>query len=227
MEDVYSITNEGLLSFVKNTIAKYCPYSSNRLYMLDDFDNLEMDILIDFIDDNTIIKLMLGTKEIKKSVLEGIKINSYIDFNEIKNIIDYILKDHEHIKYVDFDNYDKAEFCFDIKWDENKLSGLACNDIKVKIDFHHNTIISRKYMFYLLKAYSNYLETVPSFIKVKNEYFNDIKEQYIGELKYRELRTIIDWLTTDELRELLKKIDNNVIYDDSDMVKKKLKKSHY
>ena len=227
MDDVYSITNEGLLSFVKNTIAKYCPYASNRLYMLDSFDNLEMDILIDFIDDNTIIKFLLGTKEIKKNVLESIKINSYIDFNEIKNIIDYILKDHENIKYVDFDNYDKAEFCFDIKWDENKLNGLACNDINVKIDFHNNTTLSHKYMFYLLKAYSNNLENVPSFIKLKNEYFDNIKEQYIGDLKHRELKEIINQLTADELRELLKKIDNNVIYDDSDMVKKKLKKSRY
>ena len=224
MDDVYSITNEGLLSFVKNTIAKYCPYVNNRLYMLDNFDNLELDILIDFIDDNTIIKLMLGTKEIKKSVLESIKINSYIDFNEVKNIIDYILKDHEYIKHVDFDNYDKFFLCFGIRWDENKLSGLACNDIRIKIDFHNNTTVSRKYMFYLLKAYSEYLETVPAFIKLKNKYFNDIKVQYIEELKHRELKDIVSNLDDNELKELLKRIDNDVIYDDSDVVKKKLKK---
>lgn len=224
MNNVYSITDEGLLSYIKNIIAKYCPYVNNRLYMLDDFDNLEMDILIDFIDDSTIIKFMAGTNQIKKSVLESIKINSYIDFNEVKNIIDYILKDHEHIKYVSFDNYDKAEFCFDINWDENKLSGLACNDISVKINFHHHTNLSRKYMFYLLKAYANYLEKVPSFIKMKKEYFENIKTQYVDELHHRDLMRIINELNDDELRELLKRIDNSVIYDDSDMVKKRLKK---
>ena len=45
----------------------------------------------------------------KKSVLESVKINSYIDFNEIKNIIDYFLKDHEHIKNVSFDDYDMVK----------------------------------------------------------------------------------------------------------------------
>lgn len=202
--------NKDLYSFIKKVILKYFPYVEDRLYFFDDAKKVpQLDICINFNEDKTNIMFLVGTYTYKHSVPEKIEIDNYVEFSEIKKIIDFILDDHECISDM-YINNGKLKLNFAINWSDRTIKGISCGDVELKLNFNDNDLLGNQYLYYIAQEYISYLEKTPSFNKLKKEYLDNFKLDYFNSLTKDEMLNLINNLTEEKLRQILIKMDNDL-----------------
>ena len=198
---------EDLISYIKSVILKYCPYMEDRLSILGNAKSPELDIKI-YINNKSQIMFMFGNKSFKLSVPERVATSYTISFEEIEDIIDFILDDHEAIKDINF--YGKElDLKFAINWTGNSIKGINCNDIRLGLTFE-NIELGKQYLYLLIQRYYTHLQQVPSFRSMKNEYIDSMKHSYFNSLDKTELITLLNRMSENDLKKLLHNLDNDV-----------------
>ena len=200
--------HEDFVSFVKNVILKYCPYTEDRLSILGRTESPELDIDFHIGDDKSQVVFIFGNHFFKSSVPEKVTTTYPISFEEISEVMDYLLEDHEVIKNLDFHNK-TIDLKFAINWTDNSIKGIRCGDIGLNLDFE-NMELKTQYLYLLFQRYHSYLEHTSSFKTLKNKYFTSMKHSYFDDLEKHELISLLNGMSENELRELFYLLDNDL-----------------
>lgn len=215
--------NENIASFVTNIILKYCPYVENRLSILGNTQSQQLDIEMRINNNQSHIIFLLGNEYFKREIPDQALIESVIEFEEIENIIDFILNDHEVIKYATFDE-NELNFKFAINWTDESIKGINCNDIGLSLIFN-NPELKNQYLYLICQKYYNHLERVPSFKEMRDKYINNIKKSYFNTLDKAQLLSLLNEMNENELQKLLYNLDNDIfmkyVMDDENKQKSK------
>ena len=200
--------HEDLILYIKSVILKYCPYVEDRLSILGSTKSSELNIELNICNNGSQIMFMFGNSNFKTSIPERATISYIISFEEIGDIIDFILEDHEVIK--DINLYGKElTLKFAINWSEKSIKGINCSDIGLNINFE-NMEVKKQYLYLLFQRYYTHLEQVPSFKIIKNEYIDSMKHSYFDALDKTGLITLLNGMRENELKELLYNLDNDI-----------------
>ena len=199
--------NEDLFVYVKNIILTYCPYSDDRLSILGNAKSPEIDIEVNIRDNQTQVMFLFGNNSFKQSIPEQIIIPYIIEFYEISEIIDFILKDHEYIQNINLYN-NSIGLSFAINWTDKSIKGISCGNIGLNLKFN-NIELEKQYLYLLFQKYYVLLEKTPSFKRIKNEYINSVKQSYFNTLDKSQLISLLSTMNENELKELLHNLDND------------------
>lgn len=200
---------EDLLEYVKRVILKYCPYTEDRLDILGNAKSPQIEINVNIDCDKSQISFLFGNNVFKQGVSEKILISSVIDFAVIQEIINFLLLDRRTIN--NFDMYENEVFLiFSINWCNESIKGINCGDIKLNLVFNNNTELEKEFLFLLFSNYFNYLNKIPSFKRIENEYINSIKHNYFNSLDKTYLIDLLNRMEEDELKELLCDLENDL-----------------
>ena len=200
--------NEDLFVYVKNTILTYCPYSDDRLSILGNAKSPKIDIEVNIRDNQTQVMFLFGNNSFKQSIPEQIIIPYIIKFDEISEIIDFILKDHEYIQNIKLYN-NSIGLSFASNWTDKSIKGISCGNIGLNLKFN-NIELKKQYLYLLFQKYYVLLEKTPSFKRIKNEYIDSMKRSYFDSLDKNGLITLLNRMCENELKELLHNIDNDI-----------------
>ncbi len=199
---------EDLMLYIKSVILKYCPYTEDRLSILGSSKSPELAIKININNNDSQIMFMFGNSDFKSGVTERVTTSYTISFDEIGDIINFILDDHEVIKDINF--YDKElDLKFAINWTDKSIKGINCGDIELGLTFE-NIELGKQYLYLLIQKYHTHLEQVPFFKSMKNEYIDSMKHFYFNSLDKTELITLLNRLSENDLKKLLYNLDNDV-----------------
>ncbi|MBR1717811.1 MAG: hypothetical protein IJ715_00910 [Bacilli bacterium] len=214
---------EDLISYIKDVILKYCPYTEDRLLILGTAKSPELDIIININNNESQIMFMFGNSAFKSSVSEQATVSYIISFEEIGDIIDFILDDHKEIKNINF--YDKElDLKFAINWTDKSIKGINCSDIGLNLNFE-NMEVKKQYSYLLFQRYYFHLEQAPTFKAMKSKYIDSMKYSYFDSLDKVELITILNKMSENDLKNLLYNLDNDLFikYAMSDLGKSKVR----
>ena len=202
---------EDLISYIKSVILKYCPYIEDRLLILGNAKAPELDIKININNNESQIMFMFGNSCVKSSIPERVATSYIISFEEIEDIIDFLLDDHEVITDINF--YGKElDLKFAINWTDKSIRGINCGDISLKLTFG-NIELEKQYLYLIIQRYYTHLEQVPSFKSMKNKYIDSMKQSYFNSLDKTELITLLNRMSENDLKELFHNLDNDVFID--------------
>lgn len=200
--------SDGLMLYIKNVILKYCPYTENRLEILGNAMSPQLDIKINLNSNESQLMFLFGTRTFKSSIPEQATYSYIISFEEIGDIIDFILEDHEVIK--DINIYGKElDLKFAINWSDKSVKGINCGDIGLDLTFE-NTELKKQYLYLLFQSYYTYSEQTPSLKSMKNEYIDSMKQSYFDTLDKTEVVTLLNRMSEIDLKELLHNLDNDI-----------------
>ena len=199
---------EDLISCIKSVILKYCPYIEDRLLILGNAKSPALDINIDINNNESQIMFMFGNSCVKSSVPERVETPYTISFEEIEDIIDFLLDDHEVISDICF-NGKELDLIFSINWSDKSIKGINCRDIGLELTFE-SIELKKQYLYLLIQKYYTHLEQVSSFKSMKNEYIDSIKYSYFNSLDKTELITLLNKMSENDLKKLLYNLDNDV-----------------
>lgn len=200
-----------LSEYIKEVILRHCPVSDNRIHLLGSASAPCLDIKVNFKEGKTRISFLHGTSRFKMSTPESATCEYYIDFEDIKSIMDFILKDHEAVKFLALNYPDEIRMGFSINWNDSSLKGMMCSDIHLKLDFNENRELRNNYLHKILNTYSSYLEELPDYIKLKENELQNIKRSNLIQMNKEEMLQYLDRMSEDDLRELLLYADNNLL----------------
>lgn len=201
---------QDLISYIKSIILKYCPYMEDRLSILGSTKSPELDIEFNICNNESQIMFMFGNHNFKASIPERVITSYVISFEEICDVIDYLLQDHEVIKDINFDNR-KIDLKFAINWTDKSIKGINCSNIGLNLNFE-NMEVKKQYLYLLFQRYYTHLEQVPAFKTMKNEYIDSMKHSYFDTLDKTELIALLNVMRENELKELLHNLDNDVFF---------------
>ena len=171
-----NITKQDFISYIKSIILKYCPYVEDRLSILGNAKSPQLDIILNICNNETQIMFMFGNNSFKGSVPERATVSYIIDFEEISEIIDFLLEDHEFIKDINFSNL-KLDLKFAINWTDKSVKGINCSDIGLNLNF--DTLeLKKNYLYFIFQRYYTQLEQSPTFKTMKKEYIDSMKLSY-------------------------------------------------
>ena len=199
---------EDLISYIKSVILKYCPYVENRMSILCNAEAAQLDIEFNICNNESQVMFMFGNCNFKRSIPERVTTSYIISFEEICDVIDFILVDHEVIRDINFDSR-KIDLKFAINWTDKSIKGINCSDIGLNLNFE-NMEVKKQYLYLLFRRYYTHLEHVPNNKKIKNEYIDSMKRSYFDSLDKNGLITLLNGMRENELRELLHNIDNDI-----------------
>ena len=181
-----NIKKQDLISYVKSVLLKYCPYVEDRLSILSNGKSPQLDVVLNICNNETQIMFMFGNNSFKGSVPERTTFSYIIDFEEISEIIDFLLEDHER-----------------------SVKGINCGDIELNLNFE-NLELKKNYLYFIFQRYYTHLEQSPTFKVVKNEYIDSMKHSYFDSLDKTGLITLLNRMGENELKELLHNLDNDI-----------------
>jgi len=151
---------------------------------------------------------LFGNNSFKQSIHEQIIIPYIIEFDEISEIIDFILKDHEYIQNINL-YINTIGLSFAINWNDESIKGINCGNIGLNLKFN-NIELKKQYLYLLFQKYYVLLEKTPSFKRIKNEYINSVKQSYINTLDKSQLISLLSAMNENELKELFHNLDNDI-----------------
>ena len=198
---------EDLMSYIKRVILKYCPYVKDRLSILGSTKSPELNIELNISNNESQIMFMFGNYNFKTTIPERATVSYIISFDEIADIIDFILVDHEIIK--DINLYGKVlDLKFAINWTDKSIKGINCSDIGLGLTFD-NIELKKQYLYLLFQRYYTHLEQVSSFKLMKNKYIDSMKYSYFNSLDKTDLITLLNGMSENDLKKLLNNLDND------------------
>lgn len=192
--------NKSLVEKVKDIVFKYCPYTEDRLDLIDGAVKPEFDIHFSFGKDFTQVDFVYGNHRAKSGVPEEIVENRVVELSEIEELMDFIKKDHDAIYYDKHDrNMKKAEFKFDIRWGgEESTKGINCTTMGVVLNFRGNPDLEKKYLYFLDKKYFN-----SSDLAVVRDYTEEVLKSYIDSLDKDGLMYLLNRMSEEDIKSLL------------------------
>ena len=199
---------EELISYIKTIILKYCPYTDNRLSILGNSKSPELDIELDICNDKSHLMFIFGNHNYKASIPEKVETSHIISFEELCDVIDYLLKDHEMIKELNYD-YKRIDLKFAINWTDQSIKGINCGDISLNLNFE-NMEVKKQYLYLLFQRYYKALEHTSSFTSLKNRYITSMKHSYFDNLDKNEIISFLNRMKENDLKELLYNINNDM-----------------
>ena len=131
-----------------------------------------------------------------------------ISFEEIGDIINFILDDHEVVTDINFYGKELA-LKFAINWTDKSIRGINCGDIGLELTFE-SIELKKQYLYLLIQRYYTHLEQVSSFKSLKNEYIDSMKHSYFNSLDKTELIALLNRMSENDLKELLHNLDNDL-----------------
>ena len=125
---------EDLMSYIKSVFLKYCPYVEDRLSILGSTKSPELNIELNICNNESQIMFMFGNYNFKTTIPERATVYYVISSEEIFDIIDFLLEDHEVIKDINLYNK-KIDLKFSINWTDKSIIGINCDDIGLNLNF--------------------------------------------------------------------------------------------
>ena len=186
-------------SKIKEVLFKYCPYTEDRLDLIDHV-NPEFDIHIQLGKDFSNILFVYGTHRAKQGVEGRILENRVMELEEIEELIDFIKSDHDAMFYDKHDtNNKRAEFKFDIRWggDEN-IKGINCGTIGLILNYRDNPELGKKYLYHINEKYKL------NDLRSEWEYTDSVFSSYIDLLDKPELLDLLSKLEKEDLKRIIK-----------------------
>lgn len=207
--------SENAAQYIKSIILKYAPYVDSR-YEIYDMGSYQPIIItqITFTDDKSYISFCRGTGGCWSSTDDKATIEKPIDFEEIKSVIDFLLKDYRFIRnimFCDDHGYGSGiELSFEINWtDESIKKGINCGNIILELTFA-NDKLRKQYTDNLLQQYQEELRKTPTVRNMIDEYISSIKDDYIDNAHKPEMIDFLSKLDEQELKELMYTLRNGV-----------------
>ena len=198
MADIEKENN--LIEKVKEVLFNYCPYTENRLDLIDGTNKPEFDIHFSFTKEFTQVDFVYGNHRAKSGVPEDLVVNRVVELKEIEELIDFIKKDHDAMYYDKHNrNMKSAEFKFDIRWGgEESIKGINCTTIGIILNFRGNPELEKKYLYFLDKKYFN-----SSDLSSVKEYTDEVLKTYIDSLDKDGLMYLLNRMNENDLKNLL------------------------
>ena len=192
--------SKSLIEEVKQVLFKYCPYTENRLDLMDGASKPEFDIHFSFGKDFTQVDFVYGNHRAKCGVLEKIVVNRVVELSEIEEVIDFIKADHDYMFYDKHNrNMKSAEFKFNINWGgEESIKGINCTTMGIILNFRCNPELEKQYLYFLDKKYFN-----SSDISSENKYTEEVIKSYIDSLDKDGLVYLLNQMSDKDLKKLL------------------------
>ena len=193
---------ESLISKVKEVLFNYCPYTEDRLDLLDHGPSPEFDIHFCFGEDCTSVLFVYGTHRAKSGVSEYLYAKRIVELEEIEELIDFIKEDHKAMVYDKHDTNNKsAEFKFDITWGgEENNKGINCGTIGIILNFRGNPDLEKKYLYFLNEKYFESKD-----LWSKWEFTDSVFTAYVDSLEKEGLIKLLSDVDTESLRKIMKK----------------------
>lgn len=207
--------SENAAQYIKSIILKYAPYVDSR-HELFDIGSQQPIIRtnITITNDESYISFCRGTGGCWSSTDDKATIEKLIDFEEIKSVIDFLLKDYRFIRNIMF--YDdrgygsKIELSFEINWNNESIKqGINCGNITLELTFA-NDKLRKQYTDNLLQQYQEELRKTPTVRNMIDEYISSIKDDYIDNAHKPEMLDFLSKLDEQELKELMYTLRNGV-----------------
>lgn len=215
-----------LIECIEIIINKLYPEKEDRLNTFFSKEELQIDLLFYKEEslDKTQIMFLKGNYTFKSSTNDILFVDDLLTDDNIKNIIDYILKSHTIISnFIVLNNSFMLEFSMN-STDTNK-KGISCKKILIKFDFskypNYNKIMGN----YLRTILKNYYKELSNTKKMKDEYekyINKLKKDFINNLSNEELIDFILRIPKEELIKLIFSLDNDVfmtLYNENNKLK--------
>ena len=192
--------DERLVMKVKRVLYKYCPYTDDRLDLIDSGNRPEFDIQLYLGKEMSQVYFVYGNHRAKTMVENGITIPRNVELEEIEELIDFIKEDHKCMIFDKNDTYKSvAEFKFDINWGgEESIKGINCSTIGLVIDYQWSRDLGKKYLYFLNEKYFDSKD-----IKSKWNYTDDVLRNYIDSLDKDGLMYLLNRMNEEDLKKLL------------------------
>ncbi len=195
-------TNKEFIHNVLETMDRFCSSSSTE----DDLDSYgngekkELEIEIEFLEKQTQVSFF---QQNEKSNFEFARVNGFLPKDDIQRIIDYILVDYNSLKefFVNKDHSMRLVFGMNVKKDF--LGGINQGTIRMSLQFHNHEDLEKEYTVALIKYLHSKLEND----ELKEQTFRQTKQEYLEALSKTELLEIMNLMSEEELREILKEKD--------------------
>lgn len=206
--------SENAAQYIKSIILKYAPYVDSRYDIFDMGPQQPIIITqITFTDDKSYISFCRGTGGCWSSTDDKATIEKLIDFEEIKSVIDFLLKDYRFIGNIMFHEdtgYGSSiELNLNINWtDESIKKGINCGLIILELTFA-NDKLRKQYTDNLLQQYQEELRKTPTVRNMIDEYISSIKDDYIDNAHKPEMIDFLSKLDEQELKKLMCRLDND------------------
>lgn len=198
--------NEDLISQVKRVLFKYCPYTNDRVSLMDG-NTPEFDMHFNLGKDSTDVLFVYGNSRAKSGVEDNVSVPYVATLDEIEELIDFIKEDHESMRFDKHDVHKKVtELKFNINWREEMIKGLDCGTISIVLHFRDNPELENKYTYFLNQKYFN-----SSDLACKWGYTNEVMKTYIDSLDKEGLIKLLSKMSEEELRSMISPNMNKVM----------------
>ena len=203
------VEEKSLINKIEDVLLKYCPYTEDRLDLIDDGKRPEFDIYVYFGKDFTQVYFVHGSHRNKIAVEAEMNENQVLELSEIEKLIDYLKDDHRSMRFDKHDRTNKiAEFKFDINWGgEESVKGINCSTISLVLSFRGNPDLEKKYLYFLDKKYFN-----SSDVSCMRDYTEEVIKSYVESLNKDGLMYLLNRMNEKDLKEILIQ-RNKQVYD--------------
>ena len=204
---------ERLVEKVGRVLTKYCPYTDDRLDLIDSDNRPEFDVHIYLGKDLSQVYFVYGNPRAKVSVDNCITIPRTVGLDEIEELMDFIKADHDHIIFDKHDIYrNVAEFKFDIRWGgDESIKGINCGAIGVVLNFRSNPELEKKYLYFINEKYFESKD-----LWSKWEFTDSVFASYVDSLEKEGLIKFLSDLDPELLRKIMKTNTRDIIESSKD-----------
>ena len=193
------VEENSLISRIEDVLLKYCPYTDDRLDLIDHGNRPEFDIHFYFSKDFTQVYFVYGTHRAKVAVEREITADRVIELSEIEELIDYLKADHNYMYFDEHDRNNKlSEFKFNIRWGgDESTKGINCSTIGLVLSFRGNPELEKKYLYFINKKYFN-----SSDISIEKEYTEEVIKSYVDSLDKDGVMYLLNRMSEKDLKKL-------------------------
>ena len=198
--------------YIKRTILKYTPIVDSREELFDS-GNSVVETQITVAEDASYIAILNGTVNDLSATDDCVKTEKSIAFEEIKNVIDFLLEDHRYISDIDlfgpFECENTIRLKFPINWTEESIKkGINCRIILLSLVFDNENLMNQ-YKSMLFQQYDEELMKTPT-VKRKNGHCKGSKKYYWTQQASKpEILELLSRLSEEELRGLIRELGND------------------
>lgn len=205
MINLVELNESNIVVWIANIIRDYIKFDNDVNY--DIYFKPEINITIEYKNNFTYINVLHGKFNFKKLIGKAV-IKEQMKLDNILNIISLILKDYKNIVSVNFDdNVYEMHFITDINNND------ICNNIELKLDFGFDYMLAEQCVLSIFTNFSKELNKCLTLKRWKSNFMLEVKKNYIKNLNKNELMNIVDYLTEEELKEILFSINDELFLD--------------
>ncbi len=233
-----TINQNEVLDKIKNEIYKIHPILNPRknneiksimeIYFTfqESYDNKKI-TTIGFLDGNEYSRISSSTTY---------KLDEYIDFKIVNQIISYLISNYTYISNFSI-NQTSFSLTFECPFEMRNQEGISCDKIILKLNARDKEFVSvlNQYLINILFQFTNELSQTQTFQYKYIEYCNSLQKKILNSLNDSEIEQMIQMLPIEKKRELLKKLQSQYFlqfyqenyYQDKELPKQLVKKEYF